>query len=113
MADLSGDSLLVYLNPNGGAGGAETLLSLDRSLKQIRWQQHASSSWSLTRPFLWRSSVLAGSEKGEVKAFRLSDGAEQWAVTLKGTIRSFGSHHEVLFIGTLGGTVYAYQPSKP
>ena len=109
---LAGDSLLVYLNPNGGAGGAETLLSLDPALKQIRWQQQASSNWSLTRPFLWRSSVLAGSEKGEVKAFRLSDGAELWGVTLKGTIRSIGCDKEVLFIGTLGGMVYAYQPGK-
>ena len=110
---LAGDSLLVYLNPNGGAGGADTLLSIDPALKQIRWHQQASSNWSLTRPFLWRSSVLAGNEKGEVKAFRLSDGAEEWSTKLKGTIRSFGSDKEVLFIGTLGGTVYAYQPGKP
>ena len=110
---LAGDSLLVYLNPNGGAGGAEALLSLDPALTHIRWQQQASSNWSLTRPFVWHSSVLAGSEKGEVKAFRLSDGAEQWAVTLKGTIRSVGSDSEVLFIGTLGGMVYAYRPGKP
>jgi eukaryotic-like serine/threonine-protein kinase len=109
---LAGDSLLVYLNPNGGAGGAETLLSLDLALKQIRWHQEASSNWSLTRPFLWRSTVLAGNEKGEVKAFRLSDGAPEWTTTLKGTIRSFGGDEKLLFIGTLGGTVYAYQPGQ-
>ncbi|HYL97791.1 MAG TPA: PQQ-binding-like beta-propeller repeat protein [Blastocatellia bacterium] len=109
---LAGNSLLVYLNPDGGSGGASTLLSLDPALKQIRWQQQTASNWSLTRPFLWRSSVLAGNEKGEVKAFRLSDGAELWGATLKGTIRSFGSDKEVIFIGTLGGIVYAYQPAK-
>jgi outer membrane protein assembly factor BamB len=110
---VAGDTLLVFLNRGGGAGGAQTLLSLDRALKQIRWQQPASSNWSVTRPLHYRSTVLAGSEEGEVKAFRLSDGAEQWATTLKGTIRSFGVHEEVLFIGTLGGTVYAYRPGKP
>ena len=109
----SGDSLLVFLNRGGGAGGAQTLVSLDPALRQIRWQQRASSSWSVTRPFLWRGLVLAGNEEGQVKAFRLSDGAEQWATTLKGTIRSFGGYGEVLFIGTLGGMVYAYQPGKP
>ena len=110
---VTADALLIFLNRGGGAGGAQTLLSLDPALKQIRWQQPASSNWSVTRPFLWRATVLAGNEEGEVKAFRLSDGAEQWAVTLKGTIRSFGSDKEVLFIGTLGGMVYAYQPGKP
>lgn len=108
----TGDSLLVFLNRGGGAGGAQTLLSLDLALKQIRWQQGASSNWSVTRPFLWQGAVLAGNEDGEVKAFRLSDGAEQWATTFKGTIRSFGGHEDVLFIGTLGGMVYAYQPGK-
>lgn len=107
------DSLLVFLNRGGGAGGAQTLLSLDLALKQIRWQQGASSNWSVTRPFLWQGAVLAGNEDGEVKAFRLSDGAEQWATTFKGTIRSFGGYAEVLFIGNLGGTVCAYQRHKP
>ena len=108
---LAGDNLLVYLNPNGGAGGAELLISLDPALKQIQWQQEASSNWSLTRPFIWHSTVLAGTEKGEVKAFRLSDGAIEWTTTLKGTIRSFGGDKKALFIGTLGGTVYAYEPA--
>ncbi len=110
---VTADSLLVFLNRGGGAGGAQTLLSLDLALKQIRWQQRASSNWSVTRPFLWQGPVLAGNEDGEVKAFRLSDGAEQWTTTFKGTIRSFGGYGEVLFIGNLGGMVCAYQPGKP
>ena len=69
-------------------------------------------SWSVTRPYLWRSTVLAGNEEGEVKAFRLSDGVEQWTIKLKGTIRSFGSDDKVLYIGTLAGTVTAYEPRK-
>ncbi|MFY9555317.1 MAG: PQQ-binding-like beta-propeller repeat protein [Blastocatellia bacterium] len=109
---MTGDSLLLFLNRGGGAGGAQSLLSVDRALKKIEWRQAASSSWSVTRPFVWRSTVLAGSEEGEVKAFRLSDGVEQWAVKFKGTIRSFGSDDKVLYIGTLAGTVTAYQPEK-
>ncbi|MFY9610217.1 MAG: PQQ-binding-like beta-propeller repeat protein [Blastocatellia bacterium] len=109
---VTGGSLLVFLNRGGGAGGAQSLLSIDRSLKKIEWRQPASSSWSVTRPFLWRSTVLAGNEEGEVRAFRLSDGVEQWTIKLKGTIRSFGSDDKVLYIGTLTGMVTAYQPSK-
>jgi outer membrane protein assembly factor BamB len=109
---VTGDSLLLFLNRGGGAGGAQSLLSIDRALKKIGWRRQVSSSWSMTRPFLWRSTVLAGSEEGEVKAFRLSDGVEQWTINLKGTIRSFGSDEKVLYIGTLAGTVTAYQPDK-
>ena len=47
-------------------------------------------------------------DEGEVKAFRLGDGAEQWTINLKGTIRSFGSDDKVLYIGTLAGMVTAY-----
>ena len=109
---VTGDSLLLFLNRGGGAGGAQSLLSIDPALKQIRWRQPAASNWSVTRPFLWRSTVLAGSEEGEVKAFRVSDGVEQWRVNLKGTIRSFGSDEKVLYIGTLAGTVTAYEPVR-
>lgn len=106
------DSLLLFLNRGGGAGGAQSLLSIDPALKKIKWRKPAASNWSVTRPFLWRSTVLAGNEEGEVKAFRLSDGAEQWTANLKGTIRSFGSDEKVLYIGTLAGTVTAYQPGR-
>lgn len=109
---VTGGSLLVFLNRGGGAGGAQSLLSIDRALKKIEWLQPASSSWSVTRPFLLHSTVLAGNEDGDVKAFRLSDGVEQWTVKLKGTIRSFGSDEKVLYIGTLSGTVTAYRPGK-
>ena len=109
---VTGGSLLVFLNQGGGAGGGQSLLSVDRSLKKIEWRQPASSNWSVTRPYLWRSTVLAGNEEGEVRAFRLSDGVEQWTIKLKGTIRSFGSDDKVLYIGTLAGTVTAYQPGK-
>jgi outer membrane protein assembly factor BamB len=109
---LTGESLLVFLNRGGGAGVAKALLSLDPALKHIRWQKPASSNWSLTRPFLWRAMVLAGNEEGEVKAFRLSDGEEQWTANLKGMIRSLGSDEKVLYIGTIAGTVTAYQPGK-
>jgi outer membrane protein assembly factor BamB len=107
------DSVLIYLNRGAGAGG-QTLVSLDPGLKQIRWQQRAATNWSVAaRPFVWRSTVLAGNGQGEVRAFRISDGKEVWWDTLKGTIRSFGSgaRDSMIVIGTLEGMVYAYQPA--
>ena len=113
---IAQDSLFVYLNPRGGDGGAESLVCLDRSLTRIRWSQKATGGWSLTRPYLWRDCVLAGNEGGEVMAFRVNDGTKRAVHPFKGTIRSIGGTGDVLYIGTLNGTVYAYlseQREKP
>jgi hypothetical protein len=113
---IAQNALFVYLNPHGGDGGGESLACLDLPLTKVRWSQKATGGWSLTRPHLWRGSVLAGNEAGEVLAFRVDDGTGQGAHLFKGTIRSIGGHGDVLYIGTLNGTVYAYsteQGKKP
>jgi len=107
---IAGDALLVFLNSKGGDGGAEALTCLDLSLSKIRWSQKDSGGWSMTRAYLWRGDVLAGNEAGEVSAFRLNDGSRQWAHLFKGTIRSIGGSGDVLYVGTLTGTIYAYTP---
>jgi hypothetical protein len=68
--------------------------------------------WSLTRAYIWRGDVLAGNEAGEVMAFRVDDGSMQWSHLFKGTIRSIGGSGDVLYVGTLNGTIYAYAPEK-
>jgi hypothetical protein len=52
------------------------------------------------------------SNSDEASTFRLADGKPQWSHTFKGTIRSIGDSGDVLYIGRLGGTVYAYAPEK-
>lgn len=109
---IAQDSMFVYLNAHGGDGGAESLACLDASLTKVRWSQKATGGWSLTRPYLWRDCVLAGNEAGEVLAFRVNDGTKQAVHPFKGTIRSIGGTGDVLYIGTLNGTVYAYQAEQ-
>ena len=106
------DGLLVFLQRSGDAGGARKLLSVDLALKNIRWQQTATGSWSVTRPHLWRDAVLAGNENGEVVAFRLQDGERQWTKKLSGTIRTISDDQGVLYVGTVEGTVYAWRPNQ-
>jgi Family of unknown function (DUF6624)/PQQ-like domain len=113
---ITGDSILMYVNSRGGDGAAESLVCLDRSLTRIRWSQKPAQSWTLTSPYVWRDSVLAGDEAGEVISFRLTDGARQQSFLLKGTIRSIGGLDDIFYIGTLNGTIYAYsveQGKKP
>lgn len=105
----AGKSMIVFLNSKGGAGGAETIACLDRGLTKIQWRQSVPDGWSLTRAHLSHGNVLAGSEVGEVIAYRLADGVRQWSHRFKGVIRSIGSGSDyVLYIGTLSGKVYAY-----
>lgn len=106
----TGNSLIAFLNPKGGAGGAETLLCLDLALTKARWSQTIQGDWSLTRVHVHRGDVLAGSEAGEVAAYRLTDGAKHWSHIFKGVIRSIGGSDDVLYIGTLNGMVYAFLP---
>lgn len=104
-----GKSLIVFLNPKGGAGGAATLVCLDNQLTKVQWSQSVAEGWSLTRAPLWRGSVLAGSETGDVIAYSLTDGEKQWSHKFKGVIRSIGGgSDDVLYIGTLSGMVYAF-----
>src|SRR5262249_58074681 len=84
----------------------------DLSLTKVRWSQKGEVVWSLTRPYLWRDMVLTGNEAGEILAFQVSDGAKQKTYLFKGTIRSIGGAGDVLYIGTLNGTLYAYAPEK-
>jgi outer membrane protein assembly factor BamB len=106
----TGNSLIAFLNSKGGAGGAETLLCLDLALRKARWSQTIQGDWSLTRVHVHRGDVLAGSEAGEVAAYRLTDGAKHWSHIFKGVIRSIGGSDDVLYIGTLNGMVYAFLP---
>lgn len=104
----TGKSLIVFLNPKGGAGGAATLVCLDKQLTKVQWSQSVAEGWSLTRAFLWRGNVLAGSETGDVIAYSLTDGVRQWSHRFKGVIRSIGGSDDALYIGTLSGMVYAF-----
>lgn len=110
------EMLFVFLNPHGGDGGAEVMACLDPSLTKIRWSQKSATGWSLTRPYLLRDKILSGNEAGEVVAFQIKDGSKLATHQFKGTIRSIGGSGDVLYIGTLNGTIYAYaaeQSKKP
>ncbi|MGH7452106.1 MAG: PQQ-binding-like beta-propeller repeat protein, partial [bacterium] len=56
---------------------------------------------------IWRDYVLAGSNRGEIFAYRIADGKLAWSHKIGGTIRSFGSSEQVLYVGTVEGTIYA------
>jgi eukaryotic-like serine/threonine-protein kinase len=100
------DSLLVFLENRSERAGY--IISVDSKLAGVRWKQRSSPEWASERPHLWKGHVVAGNCRGEVAAFRASDGEPQWKLNLKGCVRSVGNSGEILFIGVQEGVVYAF-----
>jgi outer membrane protein assembly factor BamB len=131
---LKNNLLFSFISRGGRLGLAEDLNSLDLSSKKTSWHQPAQKEelaalqprmeppatsttqqcptdgtvfWSSTRPYLLNDLVLAGNNRGEVHAYRATDGKLAWSHILKGTIRNFGDAENVLYVGTVEGTIFA------
>jgi len=102
---LTDNSLLVFLENRSERSGY--IISVNTNLTTQEWKQKSSPDWASERPHLWNGLVLAGNCRGELAAFRGSDGAPQWKTNLKGCIRSIGNSDDMLFVGVQEGTVYA------
>jgi outer membrane protein assembly factor BamB len=105
---LFGDSLLLLVYSNEDEA---VLKSVDRSLKAVRWTREAPGGWTSARTCLWRGNAVVGSNQGKVAAFA-ANGSEVWADTVGGVVRGIGLADDVLYVGTLKGTVSAYRPVK-
>lgn len=103
---VAADSLFLFLE--NAAEEVGYIISVDSKLAGVRWKQRSSPDWASERPHLWNDLVVAGNCRGEMAAFRVSDGAPQWSLSLKGCIRSIGSSANMLFAGVQEGTIYAY-----
>ena len=102
---LTSDSLFLFLENRSERSGY--LVSVDPTLAKLRWQQKSSPDWASEHPNLWRDNMIAGNCRGEMAAFKTSDGAPRWKLDLKGCIRSIGNSGDTLFVGVQEGTVYA------
>ena len=87
--------------------GDRSLACYAPMLEAARWVRGGAKPWTSSRPYVWRGLALAGSEAGELSAFRLRDGELVWSETISGTIRGIGTSSAGLYVGTLGGTVHA------
>jgi outer membrane protein assembly factor BamB len=103
---FAADSLYVFLENHSERTGY--IISIDSKLAGVRWKQKSSPDWASERPHLWKGYVVAGNCRGEVAAFKASNGEPRWKLHLKGCIRSIGSSGHLLFIGAQEGTVYAF-----
>lgn len=108
---FANDSLFIFLENVSERMGY--IISVDSKLSSLRWKRRSSPEWASEHPHLWKEFVVAGNCRGEMAAFRATDGEPQWNLSLKGCIRSIGSSGDMVFAGVQEGTIYAYElPSK-
>jgi hypothetical protein len=86
------------------------ILAVDLSLQHVLWRQKSpgEAAWYSAKPYIFQNCLLFGTDKGDIFAFRITDVAKIWTHHLKGEkILVFGSSKNVLYVGTLKGTLYA------
>lgn len=107
---VDGNSLYVFLDDRESRAGY--LIRTTLNLSNIQWAQKTTPDWASEWPRLWDGLLLAGNCRGQITAFRRSDGAPQWSDKLKGCLRSIGTdgNHRQIYVGAQEGTVYAYSP---
>ena len=88
------------------------ILAVDLSLEHVLWRQKApdGAAWYSAKPYIFQNCLLFGTDKGDIFAFNITDGSKIWVHHLEDeTIRVFGSSGNVLYVGTLKGTLYTLQ----
>ena len=102
---IADDSVFFFLEDKSQHAGY--IVSLTKDLKGVSWTQRSSPDWASERPYFSKGLVIAGNCRGDLTAYRASDGAPQWTLNLKGCIRSVNDAGDTLFAGTQEGTIYA------
>jgi outer membrane protein assembly factor BamB len=107
---VTGDALLVLLTDKGADYRA--IVSLDLSLRHVRWRQDAPKSWSTSRAFVWHNAVVLGTSSGDIIAYCTSDGSRAWSRTVKGSVRAIGGADDMLYVSTSQGSLDAMAPTS-
>lgn len=94
------------MNENRKSG---VVLAFTGEFDGVLWSQNSEIEWVSEQPHLWKEWVIAGNCRGEIVAYRATDGAVTWKEHIHGCIRSFGHDASTLYVGVQEGTVYAYR----
>jgi outer membrane protein assembly factor BamB len=107
----STQAVSVFLrDASGGTDNAHTIISLDPALGHILWGRKAATEWTSLHPLLWHDLILAGDSDGELFAYGQVDGARKWSVKLDQGLGAIGGADDMVYVGTVRGSVYALPP---
>jgi outer membrane protein assembly factor BamB len=93
-------------------GAIGQIALLDPSLDRVLWSREAQDrGWTTPKPWVMDGVVFTGDAGGNVRGFRLTDGAAVVATQLDGgdAVRGIGGGRGKLYVGTLGGELHALQ----
>lgn len=100
------DGLLLFVN---WLHPGTALIKVKSTLERPTWRLTAPKPhrWISARPFVLDELVYLGTEGGGVHSARLADGVQRKIASLDGDIRVFGQANGVLYVGTIGGVIFA------
>jgi outer membrane protein assembly factor BamB len=112
---VAGDGLAVFVNDR--RHGDEPALSLHRYPASLTpaeptWIHELPGGWTSSRPYVVGDTVIGGGQEGHLTALRIADGQPIWTDRVKGIVRGIGIEGRRLFVGTLSGTLYSYEPPR-
>jgi outer membrane protein assembly factor BamB len=90
----------------------DTVACLESDSWRPKWKQTTPEEISSFQPLIVGRSVIVGSDYGTVVAYALRDGSEIWRRHVRGAARGLGVGGDVLYVGTLKGTVTAISLPK-
>jgi outer membrane protein assembly factor BamB len=88
------------------------IVCVDTKAKRVLWQQASKSGWTSFKPKVNDGLIWVGNKDGELHGFDIDTGEAQKRYLVDGVIRGFAFHERRLWIGTLGGTLYACDPGE-
>jgi outer membrane protein assembly factor BamB len=86
--------------------GPYSLACLEPGLERVRWRHESDRQISTFRPLVHEGQVIAGG-RDTLFALSLADGSVLWRRPIDGVPRGLGASNEALYVGTLGGKVFA------
>ena len=103
------DAGYVFALDNKDGHSQGLLIKFSDEFERVLWSASFEREWTSEQPHVWKDWIIAGNCKGDVVAYRASDGKQSWSDHVKGCVRSFGHDGSTLYIGVQEGTVYAYR----
>lgn len=84
------------------------LIAYSDEFETVVWSEHCDAEIKCRAPYFWHGLVLMGDCRGQIKAYRASDGRPQWELGVKGCIRTIAGDSSAFFVGVETGTLYSF-----
>lgn len=110
LPDRPHDALIVLEDGILTLVGSGALIRVEPDGSSVRWSYETEGEWSSFRPLVLDDTIIVGNDAGELHAVDIGTGARRWHRHVGGVVRGLGHRDRILYVGTLRGTVLAFEP---